>query len=127
MLLLLLWILGQTPAPVVNPTIAEFTASVDHNTTDVTGIPFLTNYELRIFLADGDTFVKPVNLNKPIPDANKVIRLEIKDTILALPSGSYTTRVASIGPGGSNVSEKSNIFYVDKGLPLSPSSVVIIK
>jgi hypothetical protein len=127
MLFLLLLILGQAPTPVVNPGTAEFTASADHNVVDVSGVPILTKYELRIFLADGDTFVKPVNLNKPVPGTNNLISLGIKDTILALPSGSYTSRVASIGPGGETVSEKSNVFYVDKGLPVTPSSVIIKK
>jgi hypothetical protein len=127
MLVLLLLLITAQSTTVINPTMVEFTPSVDHNTSDVTGQPFLTRYELRIFLADGDTFVQPVNLNKPQPDANNLVRLNITDTILALPSGDYSSRVAAIGPGGENVSELSNGFVVDKGLPLSPTSLTIIK
>lgn len=125
-MLFLLLLLAQTPTTVINPTTVEFTASVDHNTADVQGIPFLTRYELRIFLADGNTFVQPVNLNKPLPVDN-VVRVVITDTILALPSGDYSSRVAAIGPGGENISELSNGFVVDKGMPLSPSALTIIK
>lgn len=115
---------------VTNPRYAEFTPSANHSELQpVTGEPVLTNYELRIFLADGDTFVQPaVNLNKPIPDiATNKITVDIGDTILALPSGVYTTRIAAKGPGGENVSEKSNVFDVNKDLPLSPASLTIIK
>lgn len=125
MLFLILLLVAQSTT-VINPTTVEFTASVDHNTADVQGIPFLTRYELRIFLADGNTFVQPVNLNKPLP-VNNVVRVIITDTILALPSGDYSSRVAAIGPGGENISEVSNGFVVDKGIPISPSSVIIIK
>lgn len=123
----LLSIRVESIQPVINPRFVEFTPSVDHNSTNVEGIPFLTNYELRIFLADGDTFVMPVNLNKPTPNASNVISVNITDIILSLPSGDYTSRVAAKGPGGENISETSNGFAVDKGVPMSPSVLTIIK
>lgn len=128
MLFLLLFVIAAQTPNVVNPRYAEFTASIDHNATDVTGAPILTRYELQIFDNTNEFGVgQPVNLNKPIPNASNVITVEIKDTILALPSGSYKTRVAAIGPGGLNVSEYSNSFDVNKDLPLSPVSLTIIK
>lgn len=111
---------------VVNPTKAQFTASVDHNVTE-NETALVTNYELRIFQADGNTFVRALNLNKPTPDAANTIIVTITTVTTSLPLGDYVARVAVRGPGGETVSELSNPFQVSARPPIAPTKLLITK
>ena len=111
---------------VVNPTKAIFTASVDHNTTE-NGVDIITSYELRIYTLSGTIPLKTMNLNKPNPDFNNVIEVNISSTVVTLPVGDYVARVAAKGPGGENNSEISNTFQVAVRPPTAPTKVQIIK
>lgn len=129
--LLLIAILVLFPAiasaqVVVNPTKAQFTASVDHNVVE-NGVALVTSYELRIFQPDGNTFVRALNLNKPTPDATNTIIVTISTVTTSLPIGDYVARVAARGPGGETVSELSNPFSVTARPPAAPTKVLITK
>jgi hypothetical protein len=112
--------------PVINPTTAAFTASVDHNVVE-NGVSLVSNYELRIFTTGGTVPVRVQNLNKPTPDATNTITASITSVVTALPLGEYYATVAAKGPGGESVSAPSNPFSVAARVPAAPTNLRITK
>lgn len=112
--------------PVINPTRAQFTASVDHNAVE-NEVAVVSNYELRIFPLNGTTPIRTLNLNKPTPDATNTIVVTITSTVSTLPVGDYIARVATRGPGGEAVSDLSNPFTVAVRPPTAATNLVITK
>lgn len=112
--------------PVINPTTAEFVASVDHNVVE-NGASVVASYELRVFAADGVTLVRALNLNKPTPTAANLIIVTITTLMAALPIGDYVARVAAKGPGGETLSALSNPFQVAVRPPTAPTNLRITK
>jgi hypothetical protein len=111
---------------VINPTKAQFVASVDHNVIENT-VPIVTSYELRIFLPNGTNPMKTFGLSKPTPDANNIIVVTITEVLATLPIGEYTAKVATIGPGGEAISLASNPFQVTVRAPVAATGLIITK
>jgi hypothetical protein len=90
----------------------EFTPSADHATVDDGGIPFVESYSLAVYVSGATTPSQTVNLGKPTPDSDGMIRLDFV-SLLATPLTAgvvYETRVSAVGPGGSSPSDPSNTF-----------------
>jgi hypothetical protein len=97
---------------VVNPTIVSFTASPDHNATNLDSSPAVVRYEMRVFLPTAmGTIVVAQDLGKPTPTAGQ-ITANLGTTVIAalVKNTSYLAKVAAIGTYGEGVSDASNPF-----------------
>ncbi len=105
----------------------EFTPSPDHDTVDPTsGVALVTNYTLDVLIADGTVAQQTVNLGKPTPDADGMIRVDFV-ALLPIPltlGVMYEAVVSAVGPGGATPSARSNTFAFSLPCPptFSPSS-----
>jgi hypothetical protein len=125
-LFLLFPVAAEAQTLVINPTRAEFNASVDHNATE-NETALVTNYELRVFAAGGTVPVRVLNLAKPTPDANNLITADIVTLVRSLPVGDYFATVAAKGPGGESISSPSNPFQVTVRAPVAPTNLRVTK
>jgi hypothetical protein len=84
-------------ASATSPWVIAFTASVDHTLG-------VTSYLLEVFRSGTDpataTPVATSNLLKPVPDANREIRVDRSAFFVALAPGTYVAAVKAIGPAG---------------------------
>jgi hypothetical protein len=90
----------------------EFTPSTEHNAIDDNGVPVLTRYSLQVFLAGGASPLQTVDLGKPAPQTDGLIRLDFV-SLLPTPLSNgvlYETLVESVGPAGRSASLRSNTF-----------------
>lgn len=90
----------------------EFSPSAEHNAVDGNGVAILDRYSLQVFVAGGATPLQTVDLGKPAPAADGMIRLDFV-SLLPTPLATgvlYETLVESIGPGGRAASLRSNTF-----------------
>jgi hypothetical protein len=90
----------------------EFTPSAEHNAVDDNGVAVLTRYSLQVFLAGGATALQTVDLGKPAPQTDGLIRLDFV-SLLPTPLSNgvlYETVVESVGPAGRSASLRSNTF-----------------
>jgi hypothetical protein len=97
---------------VIDPRRSEFAPSADHNATASNGTPIVQSYTLRIFVAGNSTPVQTVNLGKPNPAPDGLIRIDFVP-LLSSPlqtNVTYEARVSANGPGGSATSTVSNTF-----------------
>ncbi len=90
----------------------EFTPSAEHNAVDGSGVPLLTRYSLQVFAAGGATPLQTIDLGKPAPGSDGMIRLDFVSLLPTplTPGILYETLVEAIGPGGRNASLRSNTF-----------------
>lgn len=110
-----------------NPTTATFTASADQNTVE-NGVAILTSYEVRLYSQDGATKINTLNIGKPTPDATNTITFsQLKNVYVSAPAGTYTVKVAAVGPGGSSETPASDPFTVSPRAPSAPTGKPIIK
>ena len=115
--------------------IAQFTASPDHNAI-ADQQPVVDHYELLVFAPGSTTALPVINLLKPRPDAQNVIRVDVTAQMNALPASPncnpaaptaaqcYTMQVRVVGPGGSNTGPLSDPFTLG---PSAPGTVAIRK
>ena len=109
------WVMLHAPfaaaQAIVDAGRAEFTPSADHTRTSG-GVPVLTSYELRIFVAGATQVTRSVNLGKPSPGTDGLIRVNFLSLLTTplLRGVIYEARVAAVGPGGSSASGLSNQF-----------------
>jgi hypothetical protein len=99
----------------------EFVPSTDHNALDATtGDALVQSYSLQVFLAGG-AMVQTVDLGKPTPEADGLIRLDFVSWLSTplTPGEIYEAVVAAVGPGGSSASAPSNTFAF--GVACTPS------
>ncbi len=90
----------------------EFTPSAEHNAVDGSGVAILTRYSLQVFVAGGASPLQTVDLGKPAPGGDGMIRLDFV-SLLPTPLANgvlYETLVEAIGPGGRAASLRSNTF-----------------
>jgi hypothetical protein len=103
-------VFAQTP-DVNNPTAVEFTASVDHATID--------SYELDILRPD-NSVLQTLNLGKPAPGVNNIVRANINVQPIAFGVG-YSIRVrAKAGTAASDYTVSVNKFNRVPGAPGTP-------
>src|SRR5262245_41419402 len=106
---------GAIPAlaqPVVDPTIAEFQPSADHNATTPDGTQWVTSYVLQFFPVGTSTPSHSIEMGKPAPESDGLIRFEFASKLASplVPGTIYEARVSAVGPGGSAASDVSNSF-----------------
>lgn len=97
---------------VINATTAEFTPSADHDTLTKYGKPLVESYVLMISQSGTTGTIRSVDLGKPSPGADGLIRVDFA-ALMATPLAGgieYRARVAATGPGGKSISEPSNPF-----------------
>jgi len=105
------------PAPaaaqsVIDATTAEFQPSADHNATANDGTPLVNSYLLHIFATGSSIPSYSIDMGKPAPGADGVIRFVFTSRLtVPLVGGTiYEARVSAVGPGGSSASQISNTF-----------------
>jgi hypothetical protein len=105
----------------------EFLPSADDGVVDASGVPLVQSYSMDIFLAGGQTPVETVDLGKPQPDSDGYIRVNFVNLLSTpLSTGvSYEATVASVGPGGTSPSARTNTFGYSQpcSFSLSPSTL----
>jgi hypothetical protein len=99
---------GQT---VVDATAAEFEPSVDHNVTD-SGTAVVASYVLQFFPLGGSTPSHTINMGKPDPGVDGLIRFPFTSRLTTplVPGTTYQASVLAVGPGGTAPSALSNPF-----------------
>ena len=109
---------------VIDPTTAEFGPSADHDRVSDDGTAFVDYYELQIFAPDATQPTFVVNLGKPAPQADGLIRVELAGLLspAPLPDVEYVARVAAKGPAGTSVSDLSNPFLFSSGCSFALSA-----
>jgi all-beta uncharacterized protein len=105
------------PAPaaaqsVVDATTAEFQPSADHSATASDGTPLVNSYLLQIFATGSSIPSYSIDMGKPTPGADGLIRFAFASRLtVPLVGGTiYEARVSAVGPGGSTSSQTSNTF-----------------
>jgi len=100
------------PRPVVDARRVTFNPSPDDGAIDGNGDPLVDRYTLEIFLANSDTLVEAVNVGKPTPDSDGIVRLDFGPflDVPLTPGVVYQAVVQAVGPFGSADSERSNTF-----------------
>jgi hypothetical protein len=103
---------GSSAEPVSNPRIVEFRQSPDHNVMLPGGSPAVTQYVLEVYLEGATAPFHTVNMRKPAPQADGLIRYDFSGSVSGwpLPGGIYESRVAAVGPSGTGRSTRSNPF-----------------
>lgn len=129
-----LWVLAFVLIPICvnaqtinNPSTVQFTASADQNTIQ-NGVAVLSSYEVRLYSQDGVTKINSLDIGKPTPDAaNTITFSQLKNVYSSAPVGSYTIKVAAVGPGGANETPASDPFTVLPPAPSAPTGKPVIK
>lgn len=98
--------------PVVNPRVVEFEPSADHAAVVDGGGPAVVRYDFELYLAGASAPFHVVNLGKPTPEPDGKVRVDFSSLVASwpLPGGTYESRVAAVGPGGTGRSTASNQF-----------------
>jgi hypothetical protein len=114
---------------VENPRFVEFTASANHNDSQVDGQPVVLRYDLEVYVVGASAPFHTVDIGKPTPQTNGLIRYDFSTDVGAwpLPGGTYEARVVAVGSELSGRSSASNPFqFATAGLcnfVLSKSSI----
>lgn len=110
--------------PCTNPTVVEFDASVDHSAVDM-GQNKVTGYVAKFFLNGATTPVQSPSLGKPTPVAGKITFSLVTVARPILLAGTYTVKVATVGPGGTTDSVDTDPFDLRALAPAAPPKPVI--
>ena len=102
---------ASVSAQTVSPQSVEFDPSPDHNTS-VNGASVVDRYELRFYGLGGSVALQVIDIGKPAPASDGVIRYNFSSRLGTwMVNGiTYEARVAAVGPGGSTLSAISNQF-----------------
>lgn len=90
----------------------EFRASPDHAGVGQDGAPLVRGYVLEIFPAGAATALQTIDLGKPSPSPEGVIRVALSSMPVGplAPGTAYEAAVTAVGPHGSGTSDRSNRF-----------------
>jgi len=69
---------------IVDASRVEFTPSAEHDAVETDGTPIVSNYTLQFYIAGGVVPLETVNLGKPAPDPDGLIRVNFA-ALLATP------------------------------------------
>src|SRR5512147_883675 len=108
----MLWTAAVYGQSITDAGRAEFAPSPDHSALSTSGTPLVQGYSLQIFVAGQAAVVQEVNLGKPNPDTDGLIRVNFLPLLTTpLAAGvTYESRVGASGPGGIAWSGLSNTF-----------------
>jgi Bacterial Ig domain/Putative binding domain, N-terminal len=110
-----------------NPNVVSFAPSPNHSATVPTGEPVVSNYILTFYQAGTNQAVTAVDIGKPAPQADGMIRVDFTTRLASfpLPGVSCDARVSAVGPAGSGTSGPSNTFIYDCTFGLSSTSQTV--
>ena len=94
----------------INPGAVEFVASADHNAKLASGAAVVAQYVLEVYVVGASAPFHSVNMGKPNPDSNGMVRYSFSSSGWPLPGGTYEARVTAVGPDGVGRSTPSNPF-----------------
>jgi hypothetical protein len=105
-------------AQTINPQIVEFNPSPDHSRT-VDGVAVVTRYTLSFYAVGSGVPEQTIDLGKPNPASDGVIRVNFASQLGTWPTDgvTYEARVTANGPGGSTPSTVSNTFVFPSTAP----------
>jgi hypothetical protein len=106
-----------------NPNVVAFLPSPQHHGTLTNGQPAVSRYDLSFYRAGTTERILAVDLGKPAPQADGMIRVDYTSRVASwpLPGVQVVALVTAIGPGGSGASDPSNTFVYDCRYSLSGS------
>ena len=111
---------------VVDPRIAEFDPSPDHDATLSDGQSAVLRYDLEFFQMGAGQPFQVTDLGKPSPDTDGKVRVDFTTLLVPwpVPGIEYEARVMAVGPTGSGQSEPSNpfLFTAPCSYSISPMS-----
>ena len=126
-LLLVLLSLGAFPSilaaqPIADPRVVEFQPSPDHDRI-VNGVALVDRYALEFYVAGTNVVLQTLDVGKPTPGANGLIRFDFAAQLAAwqVLGVIYEARVVALGPGGANASGNSNQFNFPSATPSTPA------
>lgn len=123
-LFLLLGAASASAQTVVNPTTAQFTASVDHALV-VNGTAVVSAYQLDTMIGSSTgALAFSFNLGKPTPGTANVISVVVPQ-LATLANGSYVATVSALGPGGAGKSAPTSPFS-RIGPAAAPTGLLVI-
>ena len=108
----------------INPNVVEFLPSAEHHTTLASGQPAISRYEFLVYQPGTlDPYLR-VDLGKPAPQADGVIRVSFISQVAVwpLPNVASDARIAAYGPTGVGVSGVSNPFTFACSLAVSATA-----
>ena len=107
-------------AQILDPSIAEFEASADHDGQLTDGTNVVTRYDLEFYFVGAADPFQVTGLGKPEPVAG-LISVDLAEQLVVTPAPAiiYEARVAAVGPGGMSRSELSNQFLFTETVPCS--------
>jgi hypothetical protein len=97
---------------ITDPRTVEFLPSAQHSRLTPEGVAIVSSYSLSIYLSGRSTASQVVDLGKPSPASDGLIRIDFLSRLATplSPGVSYQARVSANGPGGSASSDFSNPF-----------------
>lgn len=107
-----------------NPNVIAFMPSPQHAATLSTGQPAVSRYDLTFYRAGTTERVLSIDLGKPAPQSDGVIRVDYSSRVGSWPSPGVESeaRITAIGPGGSGLSDPSNTFVYNCAYKLSTTA-----
>jgi hypothetical protein len=107
----LLWP-ASARAQETDPRSVEFKPSELHSSLAPGGAPYVSRYDLEFYYPEALEPFQVVNLGKPNPDPDGVVRAIFIGVPFSWPSSglTYVARVAAVGPTGTGRSDASNTF-----------------
>lgn len=90
----------------------EFRPSADHDAVDRQGAPMVQRYVFEVYPAGAATPVEKIDLGKPSPSADGVIRVDLSSLPMRplAPGVQYEAAIVAVGPYGLGGSDRSNRF-----------------
>jgi hypothetical protein len=94
-----------------DPRIVEFQPSADHN-RQTEGVDVVDRYALEFYAVGSGVLLQSIDMGKPAPDADGLIRFEFASRlgVWQVLGVTYEARVVAVGPGGAAASAGSNPF-----------------
>jgi hypothetical protein len=114
-------------AQTANPNVVSFAPSPQHSATVSTGEPVVSKYILTFYQAGTNQAVATVDMGKPAPQADGLIRVDFTTRLASfpLPGVNCDALVSAVGPQGTGTSGPSNTFIYNCPFSLSATSQTV--
>ena len=111
-------------AQATDPNVVQFIPPAEHSATLSNGQPVVSRYDISFFQVGAAQAFMNIDLGKPAPQADGVIRVDINNRFGAwpMPNVPCDARVTAIGPNGTNISMPSSSFVYTCTPSLSSTS-----